>query len=474
MRALAALIPGRQVEERYSLQQFVQDVSFTFGGSAFGGIPGAGPVVTTYGKNPAEPVGRDFTALLQAGMDGCPPVAAVEGFRMRVLSEARFLFQRMLNGRPGDLFSSADLELLEHPWPGGTTGDLIASMVLHADFAGNAFAARADTEIVLLRPDWVDIVLQERLLRVGGQVRAVGWEKLGYAFYQGGRSSGADPVVFLPDEVAHFAPLPDGKATWRGMSWLTPIIREIQADGQATAHKSAFLENAATPNLAVSMPREVTIEQFREFKKAMEEKHRGAANAGRTLYVAGGADVTVIGKDMVEMDFSGVVGKGETRIANAAGIHPVVLGFSEGMQGSSLNAGNYTAAKRSTSDGALRPAWRNLAGSLEVLFPPPQPGRGRAFTPARLWTDLRDVAFLRDDAKDTADVAFRDAQIIRNYTDAGFTPESAKACVAASYDVTLLQHSGLYSVQLQRPETGAPASATAAARSVGDEMGEAG
>jgi hypothetical protein len=37
--------------------------------------------------------------------------------------------------------------------------------------------------------------------------------------------------------VAHFAPIIDPLADFRGMSWLTPILREIQADQAMTRHQ---------------------------------------------------------------------------------------------------------------------------------------------------------------------------------------------------------------------------------------------
>jgi phage portal protein BeeE len=233
------------------------------------------------------------------------------------------------------------------------------------------------------------------------------------------------------------------------MAWLTPVVREIEADGGATEHKRAFFENAATPNLAVSLPREITPEQFAEFVAKMDTEHAGAENAYKTLYTGGGADVTVIGANMRELDFKTTQGAGETRIAAAAGVHPVIVGLSEGLAGSSLNAGNFNSARRLTADKTLRPLWRNVCGSLETLAPPPGPD-------ARLWFDARDVAFLRDDAADEANIRATEAQTIRNLIDAGYTPDSVTAAVAAG-DWALLSHSGLFSVQLQAAGAPAPA-----------------
>jgi hypothetical protein len=435
---------------RYNLDQYVQQTGFSFGGSYFPvGLGGDQLVSTTYQANPVESIPNSLVGYAMGGLFDNPIVAGLEWTRLNVFSEARFLWQQLRGGRPGDLFGNAALTLLERPWTGGTTGDLLARQLLDADLAGNAYEARINQELVRLRPDWVDVILAPRKIRmlIGGEnvTRQIGWQKVGYAYYEGGKGY-SDPAVFLPDEVSHFAPLPDPLATFRGMSWMTPVVREIQADRQATTHKQAFWDHAATPNLAVSL-KTVDPDVFAKFVEMMDREHRGSRNAYKTLYTGAGADVTVVGKDMAQVDFGNVIGKGETRIALAAGIHPVVAGLSEGMQGSSLNAGNYAAAKRATVDKTFRPLWRNIAGSMQVLFPPP--------TGARLWYDARDIAFLRDDAQDVATIQQSEAITIRNLLDAGYTPDSVKAAVLAN-DWSVLEHSGLYSVQLRQPGSADP------------------
>jgi len=292
---------------------------------------------------------------------------------------------------------------------------------------------------VRLRPDWVEVVLAERLDVEGHQI---GWRRAGYLYYHGGNLPGTEPAVFLPDEIVHFAPRPDPLATYRGMSWLTPVVREIMADTQATKHKLKFFENAASPNIAVKLPESIGTDAFNEFVEKMDSQHKGVENAYRTLYTGGGADVTVIGADMRQMDFRATQGAGESRLAAAAGVHPAIVGLSEGLQGSSLNAGNVGAARRLVADATMRPLWRNAAGSLEVLIPPPPD--------SRLWYDDRDVAFLREDAKDAAMITEIQARTITDLVKEGFTPESATAAVLGQ-NMDLLVHTGLVSVQLQAP-----------------------
>lgn len=411
---------------------------------------------TTYGNLPAEPIGDSFAEYVNNAYRANGIVYTCEMVRLKVFSEARFQFQALRGGRPAELFGTRDLEILERPSTGTTTGDMLSRMILDADFAGNWFGAIVDGDLVRLRPDWVDIILAPRYGPGGGQV---GHKKVGYIYYEGGKhgqtgvygQAKVQPEVFLAEEVAHFAPSPDPLAEYRGMSWLTPVVREVQSDGAATRHKQKWFENAATPNLAVSLAKEITPEQFELFVEKMDAQHKGPESAGKTLYTAGGADVTVIGADMKQMDFKVIQGAGETRIAAAAGVHPVVAALSEGMQGSSLNAGNFQAAKRAVGQITFRPLWRNAAGSLEVLVPPPDPNT------SRLWYDSRDVDFLREDEKDAADIRFRDSQTYRNLTDAGMDPDAAAAFMQSGDARDLLgHHSGLFSVQLQPPGHTAP------------------
>lgn len=436
MKLLDALLPVRE-EQRYSWTQWMAD-ALAYGPAA--------ALRTTWGTNPTEPIADNFPSYVAGGLRGDSIVSTVELIRFSVFAEARFQFQRMESGRPGALFGTPALSILETPWPGATTGDLLARMLLMADLAGNAYVARLGDQLVCLRPDWTDIILSPRLTPHGEGRRQVhvGYERLGYVYWEDGEGAGKDPAVFLADEVCHFAPYPDPLAVYRGMSWLTPVLREIQGDVAASAHKLRFFENAATPNLAISLPKEISPKVFDEFMERMDARHKGMQNAYETLYLGGGADVTPIGANLQQIDFKVTQGAGETRIANAAGVPAVLAGLSEGLQGSSLNAGNYASAKRRFADGTVRPLWRNVAGSLQSIVPAP--------VGARLWWDGRDVAFLRDDEQDLAEIQHKRAQTIRTLTDAGYTPESVVAAVEAE-DMTLLRHSGLYSVQLQKPGT---------------------
>lgn len=402
-----------------------------------------------------ESIEHDFEGYAAGGGKSAGPVFACHYARLRVFVDGQFLWRDRENGQLGAFYDSPSLDALRRPWPGSKLTNLLAWMEVDATYAGNSYvtwcddlgrygksAAGPTRRLVRLRPDWVTLVLgshSDDPYALDTKVIALMYEPA--AATVAGTTGPRQSVLLLPSEVCHYAPVPDPVARFRGMSWLTPVLREISSDRAATELKVKRFQNGAALQTVVSLDKDVSPENFQQFVKLFREGHEGTQNAYRTLFMGGGADVTIVGADMRQLEFKAIIGAGETRIAAAAGVHPVVVGLSEGLSGSSLNAGNYAAARRNVADGTLNHLWTEAANSLEVLFDRPKPT-------AELCIDKRDVSFVREDQKDIAEIKFKDTQTIRNLLDAGFTPESVKAAVAAN-DWSLLEHSGLFSVQLQ-------------------------
>lgn len=773
-------------------------------------ISGGGLIEQTLGGMIAEPIPPDYSGYARGAFKQNGVIFSCMLARQLVFSAVRFQYQRLNRGKPSELFGTQDLMLLEQPWPGGTTQDLLNRMEQDASLSGNSYWTPSGGELVRLRPDWVQIVLEPRLVpgmpsgdlvmdRDGRIVRPdaiLGWRKLGYAYCEGGFGSGNEAAYLPAGQVAHYAPIPDPQATYRGMSWITPLIREVQADQVMTRHRVKFFENGApqpldarvltatgwstmgemrpgervigadgkphevlavypqgerqtyrvrftdgsvvrctadhlwsvtryhgttsertdtmsladimaaglryqsgaprwaipyvdpveydggghlplhpyllgsllgdgclglksvslaahtddadeqqriltpllpdgvqmirrdrggnstewnlrgtgnvnllmralrlldldgshgydkaipdaymrgsvtdrvallaglmdtdgsaegpaarftttsetlarqvadlalslggratvmakalregrqqwgvnvsrlpewivpfrltrkaahytpakrvaryrhidsvtadtvepcqciavdsadhlyvtdgyvlthnTPNLIIRHPATASPESVRKFMQMVEDNHAGTENAYRTLHLGGGADVTVAGANLRQIEFSTVQGHGETRIAAAAGVPPVIVGLSEGLQAATYS--NYAQARRRFADGTMHPLWQNAAGSMQPLMPRTPPG-------VRLWYDARDVPFLREDEKDAATIQETQARTIRTLVDGGYTPESVQSAVLAG-DFGLLVHSGLMSVQLQKPGSSTPDPAPSAA-----------
>jgi len=410
-----------------------------------------------------EVIGNDFLGYVQGAYKANGPVYSTIAARQAIFSQVRFGWREFTDLRPGELFASPELSLLNNPWRGGTTIDLLARMEPVASLAGNYYGTKCDDagrlgnaargpglRIVNMRPDWVTIVIaspSDDPWDLRAYVAGYIYESMGSRGAGGPR---ADAVILMPDEVCHYAPYPDPAMRFRGMSWLTPVLREIKADKAATVHKDKFFTNGAVLSTVVKFQKDTTKEIFDDFVARFKASHQGEENAYKTLFLGGGADVTIVGADMKQLEFAAVTAAGETRIAAAGGVHPVIVGMSEGLNGSSLNEGNFGAARRMVADKTMRHLWGIASSSLQTLIKPPR-------DTASLWYDTRDVAFLREDLNDLSEIQSKQARTIRNLVDAGYTPESVTKAVM-NEDWSLLIHSGLYSVQLQKPGSGKPGS----------------
>ena len=384
----------------------------------------------------------------------CPPAFAAQMVRSLVLSQARFQFrQRFRNGKPRKTFGGRGLDLLERPWPNGTTGQMLTTMEWHAGVTGNAYVTnRTRGRLRVLRPDWVAVVYGSDQ-EPEDAAHALDGELLGYAYANGGLSAPGNGTLtgmvnrvwtMLPDEVAHYtaAGLTDPEGGGIGMSWLTPALKDMQADQAATEHKVLFFKNGAVPNMIVKGIPAMTRTQFDEIVDMLESQHAGLANHYKTLYLTAGADATVVGSNFQQMDLKALTALGETRVSSLSRVPASLLGISEGLQGSALNAGNFDASRRVFADTWVSPTLQDYAASLAPLVDVPDD--------AELWPDTSDMPILRDDSKAAAEILQLKQTTIVGFVNAGFEPQSAIQAVETG-DYSLLRHTNLLSVQLQAP-----------------------
>jgi phage portal protein BeeE len=425
---VAARQPRRRSMDSLDIDDYAN--FFNFAGLSY-------PVIqTTLGSIDRERVGMSATGAYL----GSSPVFSLVAARVRAFSQVRFQWTRFNGAVPGDLFGSPDLAVLEKPWPNGTTADLLARMEVDGSLAGNSYIVQARPGMLSrLRPEFVTIILGSQMDE-GHPADAPDVEVAGYLYTP---PSGLQKIYF-PEEVAHYAPLPNPYYHFLGMSWITPVIRELQGDTLAVEHKVRFFENAGSVNYAIKFDPNVGLEAVKAFKELAESGHRGAFNAWKTLYLGGGADVTPVGSSFKDMDYAVIQGKAESRLASAAGVPPSWVGFSEGLQGSSLNAGNFNSARRMFSDSTMQHLWTCAAGALGNIVTPSGSAGGSS-----LWFDSR-VPFMREDAQDVATIQQAQAATLNSLISGGFTPESAVEAVTNN-DLSVLVHSGMLSVQLWAP-----------------------
>ena len=201
--------------------------------------------------------------------------------RIALLSQGRFLLESTADEHT---FTDQRLSILEYPWPGATTAELFARMEHDVCTAGNSFIRKvapsdgSDPLLVQMRPDCVTIVSEERLDDAGRIYKV----PVGYAedlVPQG--ISDREPQVYGTDEVAHFSPVPLGAGSFRGETWLTSVLREVNADIALTQYKTVHVARGAMPGMIVKYSQKLSQTVVDRLKKRFDALYSGPENSGK-------------------------------------------------------------------------------------------------------------------------------------------------------------------------------------------------
>lgn len=384
---------------------------------------GAAILTTSYGSPDREKILPQLGAWAQSVNANSAIVFAAILVRISLFSEVEFQFQAKDDGH---LFGNTALAKIEEPWgPGSSASELLARMEQDTSLTGNAYIwdAPGEGRLVRLRPDWTTIVSE--LVRVpgGGQYR----HKVGYWVEPPKSVTGQGTGQFYPAaEVVHWAPVPDPAADFRGMSWLTPVYRDIAGDDGLTNYKVRYLENSASPNLLIRYSQKLQPGTVDAVRERMHARYGGVNNAFKTLVLDQGADVTVIGNSLQQMDFSNVQSAGVDRILAAGRVPGLMVGL-ESLRGAGRS---YQDVVMQFANLWARPQWRSVCGALSQIVDVPAGNR--------LWFSTTNIAALQSGEMEQAQAALVRMQALLAARQAGYTRDSAVAAVDTG-DVTKLK-----------------------------------
>ncbi len=217
-------------------------------------------------------------------------------------------------------------------------------------------------------------------------------------------------------------------AAFRGTSWIMSVTGEVESDTAMTRHKGQFFNNAATPNMLVTLQKTLAPAQRDVWRDMLESAFGGTGNAWKTMILEEGADAKIIGQ-AVDLGFTATQAGGENRIAVAAGVPSVVLGIKEGAEQATYN--NYQSALSHMANFTTQHMWNDTVNVLTNGAPVPQ---GQ-----KLIIDTTDIPALQQDGQDAATITETQGRTIRDLTDGGYTAESVIDAVTSN-DLTLLVH----------------------------------
>ena len=416
------------------------------------GVDGNQYAFTTLGGSSPSTADGSFMSMVERVHRESSPVSAAVLTRSLLVSQMSFAWGNDRPGPANDLTVSAALDVVQNPG-GQTRQNFLMRLEQDVSYGGNAYVVRRKNDKVTRRLDpsrcflmfssdsdplW-DAAADAYTVPYDATVRSLVYD----ASPANRNATREDLEAFFPGEFAHWAPEPDPLHWWRGASWMASLVDDVAIDGQIKDHTKKYFRNAATPNLVMLMEPTKTAAEIQAFADVFNAQFAGVENAGKNWFLGGGTDVKAVGSDMSKLGLKDLQGATETRVAMRSRVPAVILGAREGLSGSSLNTGNYGAARRLLSDGWFAPHVDGLCAALQSLIPPDRVPAGK-----RLTYDRGAVLFLQEDRSDEAEISQQIASAIRVLVDAGYDPEAAVATLAPQW-AGRLSHTGNVSVQLQ-------------------------
>jgi HK97 family phage portal protein len=203
----------------------------------------------------------------------------------------------------------------------GLLEGIAANLLLH----GNAYVQLiaddrdAPQELVLLRPERVSVVCDERGWPVAYLYRAAG---------QARRLERRDALE--RQQVAHIKAL-HPRDDHYGMGCIEAAIAAASVHNRASRWNKALLDNAARPSGALSYePADGSVlsaDQFKRLKEELGQEFSGTSNAGRPLLLEGGLKWQALSLTPADMDFVALKEGAARDIALAFGVPPVLVGL---------------------------------------------------------------------------------------------------------------------------------------------------
>ena len=184
--------------------------------------------------------------------------------------------------------------------------------------------------------------------------------------------------------MVHWAPIPDPQADFRGMSPLTPVVRDVQGDDQMAAFKIRYLQHDATPNMVIKYAQRLQPGTVDAIRERVQARYGGPDNAGKALVLDQGADLTLAGNSLSQMDFGAVQAVGTERIlaacsgAGGPGRPRAAAGRRAGLPGEHAEAGECLGAAAVAV---------GVRGPVQIVDVP---------AGNRLWFDTADIQALQD------------------------------------------------------------------------------
>lgn len=131
-----------------------------------------------------------------------------------------------------------------------------------------------------------------------------------------------------PSAIIHFK-LPNPDSYFWGLGMLQPAKDTAIMEFNAVAYNKSFMSNDATPYGLFNFPEKPTKKQLAQFRKMINQTHRGAKKAGKFGFTYGGIDYKEVGKTPKDAQYIEMRKMNREEILACMGVPPSVVGLLE-------------------------------------------------------------------------------------------------------------------------------------------------
>lgn len=171
-------------------------------------------------------------------------------------------------------------------------------------------------------------------------------------------------VPLMPDEVI-LTKFPNPLDPYRGLGPVQSVLVDLDAMKYGAEWNRNFFINGATPGGIITVPNNMSDDEFDAFTNRWREAHQGVARAHRVAVLEGGATWSPTQISLRDMDFSNLRKVSRDVIREAWGIHQSMLGNSD-----DVNRANAQTAEEVFGRWKVIPRLDRIRDTLNNVFLP--------------------------------------------------------------------------------------------------------
>lgn len=204
--------------------------------------------------------------------------------------------------------------------------------------------------------------------------------------------------------------LPNPLDLYRGQGPIQTVMADVDAGDYAAQYNRNFFYNDATPGGIITVPTELTDEEFDQLTNRWRESNRGVSRAHRVAVLESGQQWVSTAASQKDMAFVELVNNSRDKIREAFRVHKVMVGISDDVNRANAQTGEEVHHSTQTVPRLNR--WREVL-NFQYLPLFGSTGAGVEFDYVKPQVDNREQSVAEMTAKASA------AQM---YIDAGFDP----------------------------------------------------